>query len=295
MLSRLSRFLIPCLMLAMVACASNQTQNEMPIPSAARGGVQPPGEIAQPMRHAAPIAAMAQAPAPAMPEEAAPVPVPAAPKPALVPAVAALPATAAEPTPPVVATAASAHMTTSDFNALSQPSVSATPVAYVPPANPPASMAAGGDYVLGTGDEVRLTVYGEDDLSGQYTVGSTGVVALPLVGNVDAAGHTVGQFEAAVRAKLVEGYIKDPRVSAQVVNYRPFFILGEVAKPGSYPYVNGMTVLSAVATAGGYTYRADHGDIRVIRASDPSKTEQDVEQNGAVMPGDIVRVTERFF
>ncbi|NTU77274.1 MAG: hypothetical protein HGA90_05615, partial [Alphaproteobacteria bacterium] len=95
------------------------------------------------------------------------------------------------------------------------------------------------EYVLCTGDRVRLTVYGEDDLSGEYEVNSTGRVALPLVGNIDAANRTVREFEEVVRAQLNKGYLKNPRVSAQVASYRPFFILGEVAKPGNYAYVNG--------------------------------------------------------
>lgn len=161
----------------------------------------------------------------------------------------------------------------------------------------PASPAGGGgqDYVLGTGDRLKLTVYGEADLSGEYEVGSSGIVALPLVGDVRAAGQSLRAFEQAVRAKLAEGYLKDPRVSAQVVNYRPFFILGEVAKPGGYPYVNGMTVLNAVALAGGYTYRADKSGVTVTHAADPRKQAVSVAEEATVAPGDIIRVPERFF
>jgi len=151
------------------------------------------------------------------------------------------------------------------------------------------------EYVLGTGDRIRLTVYGEDDLSGDYEVSSTGVVALPLIGDVHAAKLTVRDFEESVKNKLAAGYLRDPRVSVQVSNYRPFFILGEVSKPGNYAYVNGMTVLNGVAMAGGYTYRADSGGITIVHASDPSKTEQRVPEDAAVMPGDIIRVPERFF
>lgn len=150
-------------------------------------------------------------------------------------------------------------------------------------------------YVLGTGDQIRLVVYGEDDLSGTYEIGSTGVVALPLIGNITAANITISQFEEAVRAKLMAGYLQNPHVNAQVVNYRPFFILGEVAKPGSYPYVNGLTVLNAVALAGGYTYRAQSDGALVVRANDPSKTERRIREEDAVLPGDIVRIPERFF
>ena len=151
------------------------------------------------------------------------------------------------------------------------------------------------DYVLGAGDRVQLTVYGEADLSGEFEIGSTGAVALPLIGNVDAAGLTVADFERAVQTRLANGYLKDPRASAQVINYRPFFILGEVTKPGSYPYVNGMTVLNAVALAGGYTYRAGKSSIVVVRANDPDKKEADIDENSPVMPGDVIRVPERFF
>lgn len=157
------------------------------------------------------------------------------------------------------------------------------------------SSAAGAEYVLGTGDRIKLTVYGEEDLSGEYEVSSNGVIALPLVGSVEAAGKTVRAFEGAVRAKLAAGYLHDPRVNAMVTNYRPFFILGEVTKPGSYPYVNGMTVLNAIALAGGYTYRASTSKVVIVHASDPAKTETPAREDDVVMPGDIIRVPERFF
>ncbi|MGE4350919.1 MAG: polysaccharide biosynthesis/export family protein [Bdellovibrionales bacterium] len=164
-----------------------------------------------------------------------------------------------------------------------------------PQAAAPSSVASPGDYVLGTGDRVKLTIYGEADLSGEYEVSSTGVVSLPLIGSVQAARRTIHDFEQAVRSKLSEGYLKDPRVSAQVINYRPFFILGEVSKPGSYPYVNGMTVVNAVALAGGYTYRADKDDATITRANDPEKKDVKVSEDTQVMPGDVIRVPERYF
>ena len=151
------------------------------------------------------------------------------------------------------------------------------------------------DYVLGIGDRIRLTVYGEDDLSGEYEVNRTGVMALPLIGAIKATGTTLREFEEAVRLKLKAGYLNDPRVSVQVTNYRPFFILGEVSKPGSYPYVNGMSVLNAVALAGGYTYRADGDGVTIMHAADPEKKEQRAREDAVVMPGDIVRVPERLF
>ena len=151
------------------------------------------------------------------------------------------------------------------------------------------------EYNLGTGDRIKLTVYGENDLSGEYEVGSTGVVALPLIGDVHVSGQSIRSFEQAVRSRLSEGYLKDPRVSAQVINYRPFFILGEVSKPGSYPYVNGMTIINAVALAGGYTYRADKSGVTISHANDPEKKDNPAAEEATVMPGDIIRVPERFF
>ncbi len=157
------------------------------------------------------------------------------------------------------------------------------------------STSSSKEYVLGTGDKIRLTVYGEEDLSGEYEVSSTGIVALPLIGDVQAAKLTVRNFEESVKSKFASGYLKDPRVSVQVANYRPFFILGEVSKPGSYAYVNGMTVLNGVAMAGGYTYRANTSGIIIVHASDPEKKEQTVGEDATVMPGDVIRVPERFF
>lgn len=151
------------------------------------------------------------------------------------------------------------------------------------------------EYVLGVGDRVKLTVYGEADLSGDYEVGSTGMISLPLIGDVPAAGQSASMFEQMVKQRLTQGYLRDPRVSAQVVNYRPFFILGEVSKPGSYPYVNGMTVVNAVALAGGYTYRADRKSITIKRASDPEHKDRDISEADTVMPGDVLHVPERFF
>lgn len=169
------------------------------------------------------------------------------------------------------------------------------PNAGVLPEEPSRLAAVSNNYVLGSGDRIQLTVYGESDLSGEFEIGSTGAVALPLIGSVTAAGLTLENFVQAVQAKLADGYLKNPRASAQVINYRPFFILGEVSKPGSYPYVNDMTVLNAVALAGGYTYRASRRSVVVIRANDPDKKEAEIDENSSVMPGDVIRVPERFF
>ncbi|MBX3489224.1 polysaccharide biosynthesis/export family protein [Parvibaculum sp.] len=151
------------------------------------------------------------------------------------------------------------------------------------------------DYRLGSGDKLRVIVYGEPDLSGEFDVSGTGRVALPLIGQINATSLTLHDFERAVEAKLREGYLTDPRVSAEVLNYRPFYIMGEVMKPGEYPYTSGMTVLNAIAVAGGYTYRADNS--RVFVARERSLGEQQVRQleTAPVQPGDVIRIPERFF
>jgi len=151
-----------------------------------------------------------------------------------------------------------------------------------------------GDYVLGVGDKIRVTTFGEDDLSGEFQVSSTGTVSMPLIGEVPAAGTTVAQLQSAITSKLASGYMKKPDVSIEVLNYRPFFIVGEVMKPGSYNYVNGMSVINAVALAGGYTYRADKDDIKVKHGG-PGAQEEDATEATPVMPGDVVNVPERFF
>jgi protein involved in polysaccharide export with SLBB domain len=155
--------------------------------------------------------------------------------------------------------------------------------------------AAREPYRLGPGDKVRVTVYGEQELSGEFDLDGGGIVALPLVGPVHVGGATIADASANVAAAYRKGYLKDPQVSIQVLNYRPFYILGEVRNPGSYPYVNGMTVLNAVALAGGFTYRAAEGSFVIVRANDPSKAEQRVPPETGVLPGDIVKVQERYF
>lgn len=150
-------------------------------------------------------------------------------------------------------------------------------------------------YVLGSGDEIRVTVFGHKDLSGDFTVDGGGFVALPLIGNVRAGGLPVSTFEKNIIAGLKPDYLKNPRVSAEVLNYRPFYIIGEVKKPGSYPFVNGMSVVNAVALAGGYTYRARENRLLIIRATDTTRTKKAADHDTAVLPGDVIEVPERFF
>lgn len=151
------------------------------------------------------------------------------------------------------------------------------------------------DYRLGNGDEVRVNVFGENDLSGVFKVDGSGFIALPLVGNMDVKGKTLREFELALSEKLKEGYMTEPKVSAEVANFRPFYILGEVQQPGTYPFTSGLTVQNAVATARGYTYRADQRRVYIKHQGDIKETETRITTTTPVMPGDTIRVPERLF
>lgn len=161
-----------------------------------------------------------------------------------------------------------------------------------------AQPAANGDpapeYRLGPGDQLRITVFGETDLTGQYQVGSQGSIAYPLVGEVHASGMTIPEFTDALQTAL-QAYIRAPNVSVEVANYRPFFILGEVQRPGTYPYSASLTVLNAVATAGGFTYRANQGMVFIRHANEDVEHSYPITIATPVLPGDTVRVPERFF
>lgn len=153
---------------------------------------------------------------------------------------------------------------------------------------------ASNDYVLGVGDKLKITTFGEADLSGDFEVSSTGTISMPLIGEVAATGKTVTQLQSMISGKLSQGYMRNPHVSIEVLGYRPFFIVGEVMKPGSYNYVNGMSIINAVAMAGGYTYRADKDDIKLKRTGE-NQAETTVNETATVQPGDVITVTERYF
>ena len=150
-------------------------------------------------------------------------------------------------------------------------------------------------YLLGSGDRLRVSVFGEPDLSGEFEVDGSGVVSLPLIGELRAAGLSVRQFENTLRDELTAGYLVDPRISVEVLNYRPFYILGEVKSPGKYPFISGITVLNAVAMAGGYTHRARQGRAEILRGGDQENVTRNAPDNTVIFPGDIIRIPERFF
>lgn len=151
------------------------------------------------------------------------------------------------------------------------------------------------EYRLGNGDRVLITVYGQPELTGERVVDGAGEVSMPLIGAVKAGGGTATELGTAIAGKLHPKYLNDPRVSVQVLGYRPFYIVGEVKSPGSYPYVDGMVVMNAVALASGFTYRAREDEFYITRAIDPDRQRRLALPHSPVLPGDLITVRERYF
>jgi protein involved in polysaccharide export with SLBB domain len=174
-------------------------------------------------------------------------------------------------------------------------------VAQTAAAAPPSTVGAtpladvSGPYRLGLGDKLRIQVFGEPDLSGEFQVSGSGTVNMPLIGDVKAVGLTAQDLQDQLTNEYRAGYVKDPKIAVEVYDFRPFFILGEVEKPGRYPATEGATALSAIATAGGFTYRADTKRLFIRRAGDTAERRVDVSANVAIQPGDVIRVGERHF
>lgn len=159
---------------------------------------------------------------------------------------------------------------------------------------PPLPPAASGEYRLGPGDAVRLIVFGEEQLTGEFRVNDSGVIAVPLLGSIRATGLSPAELETSVGSALKRGnLLRNPAVSAEVTAYRPIFVLGEVNRPGQYPYAPGMTVVSAVAVAGGFTYRAVEGYASVVRSAAGTALEGKAPRQAFVQPGDVITVFER--
>lgn len=169
------------------------------------------------------------------------------------------------------------------------PVVVAAPAAYAEPVRHDAA------YHLDAGDRLRVVVYGQEGLTNTYAVSAGGSITMPLIGSVPARGRTTAGLAAAISAKLRAGFIREPSVAVEIEAYRPFFILGEVAAPGQYPYVPNMTAETAVAIAGGFSPRARRDQVTVTRA-DASGTQRFVVPPGSpIGPGDTVLVGERWF
>lgn len=158
-----------------------------------------------------------------------------------------------------------------------------------------ATGAADPAYTLGSGDKLRIVVFGQDGITNSYLVGADGNVNLPLVGNVPARGFTTAQLAQMVAERLKQGYVREPHVSVEVEAYRPFFILGEVTTPGQYPYVANMTAETAIAIAGGFSPRADKRKVQLTRTMPGQLIKGDVPLSYPLRPGDTIVVKERWF
>jgi polysaccharide export outer membrane protein len=158
------------------------------------------------------------------------------------------------------------------------------------PANTP------GTYRISPGDKLKVTVFNETDLSGEFQVNERGNVAFPLVGEVQAANSTPDEFQQRLTARLRGKFVKNPRVSVEITSYRPFNVLGEVRNAGQFPYRPGLTIQDAVALAGGFTYRANTRTVYVRRAEAGGEISVSIDgEKVPILPGDSIRVPERYF
>jgi polysaccharide export outer membrane protein len=153
----------------------------------------------------------------------------------------------------------------------------------------------GDSYRIDAGDRVYVTVFNHEDLSGEYVVDGEGRITMPLVGSLKVSGLTAEQIEDQLVGLYRPDYLVNPQISVVVRNFRPYFLIGEVRSTGSFPYVEGITYLTAIAMAGGYTYRAKKEIVFVIRGDDPEQEEVRIDVTEKVQPGDIIRVGERLF
>ena len=150
-------------------------------------------------------------------------------------------------------------------------------------------------YKLGIGDKLKITVFGERDLSGEFDVGARGTISLPLLGDIPAKGLSLALFRDNMAMRLSEGYLKDPRITVEVLNYRGFFVHGEVRNGGEFKYKTGLKMRDAIAMAGGFSYRANESYVYLMREGYSKRAKVKLPTNMAVLPGDNIRVPERFF
>ena len=204
------------------------------------------------------------------------------------------PATAAPSPPPESSKAAAGWvLTPGASNSQSAPNIAAAALTSPQQATP--ETQGPDDYQLGAADRVRIIVFNEATLSGEFVVNANGALSMPLIGDVPARGLTPGQVAGRIREKLMEGYVLEPRVSIDVLTFRPFYILGEVNKPGEYPYSSGLTVDAAVAMAQGYTYRAEKKKVRIRHAGEEAEQKLPLTPDMKVRPGDTIRIGERYW
>jgi len=148
---------------------------------------------------------------------------------------------------------------------------------------------------LQPGDKIRITVYGEDKLSGDYQLDQSGQISLPLAGTITAQGLTQNELEQALTKKFRSEYLKDPKVTVTIATLQPYYIMGEVEKPGQYPYQSGLNVLTALAIAGGPTYRANRNSVEIQRHGETAMHDYPISTTVPILPGDVIRVPERYF
>ena len=169
----------------------------------------------------------------------------------------------------------------------------------VTPRSPDASIQGSAAPVeapkLQAGDKIRLTVFGEPGLSGEYEIDPGGFVSLPLAGTIRAAGSTKTELEAALTQRFRTEYLKSPKVTVDIASFRPIYVLGEVERPGEYPFRSGLNAVSAVAVAGGNTYRASQSRILIQRSGETTFNEYEFSPAVPVRPGDVVKLPERYF
>ncbi len=151
------------------------------------------------------------------------------------------------------------------------------------------------NYQLGSGDTIKITVFGQEDLSIETLLNDSGKIDYPFLGQLQASGKTLAEFQQKIYSGLKGDYLINPNVSVSIVEYRPFFIDGEVKNPGGYPFQPGLTISKAAALAGGYTERASLSKIFIIRSNDPEQESQSVNANTSVMPGDIITIKQSYF
>ena len=170
------------------------------------------------------------------------------------------------------------------------PGRGAVAMAYAAPA-----VAYDAQYRLDAGDRLRVVVYGQEGLTNSYAISAGGTITMPLIGSVPARGLTPAGLAASITGRLRNGFIREPSVAVEIESYRPFFILGEVAAPGQYPYVPNLSVESAVAIAGGFAPRARRDAVMLTHPTRDGVYRTEVPLGTPIEPGDTVLVGERWF
>jgi polysaccharide biosynthesis/export protein len=159
----------------------------------------------------------------------------------------------------------------------------------------PPAPAESAPWALGPGDRLRIIVFEQNQLGGEFVVDEDGAVSLPLIGRLKVAGLVTGQAEQLIVARLAGNIVKNPKVNIDVLHYRPIYVYGEVTRPGAYEFAGNPTVIGAITLAGGYTYRAQTDGLSIIRYGDPERRRWAASETMPIGPGDVVFVPERWF